>query len=95
MRITLPRTAHRPVRGCLPGHAKGVGAFWVIKLFEYRLEANIIDGNVGRKRVWAFVALLFLVEVEEAGVVSLVGQLEEVAQLWIYAGPLGQRAQLA
>jgi hypothetical protein len=33
--------------------------------------------------------------VEEAGVVSLVGQLEEVAQLWIYAGPLGQRAQLA
>ncbi len=54
-----------------------VGAVGIVQAREDVLEGLVVDGQLGRQLVGAFVPVLFPLEVEQAGVVAVVGLAKE------------------
>src|SRR5260370_38570849 len=72
---------------------ENVGRFGIIDALEYVAQQLVIHFEAERQFIWRFVPTLLEFEMEEAGVVALVGLLEHLAERRVNAGAVPQRAQ--
>src|SRR5207249_530945 len=81
--IDLSENVHRQ-RG------KDIGAFWVVKAFENVPQELVVEVEAKGEFVGRFVAVLLRFEVEEAGIVAVVGLLELLSKARVNAVAVGQ-----
>ncbi len=75
-------------------HGKLVWAIGVVEAFDDVLEDGVIDVQAGREFVGCVGALLFLLEVEQAGVVAIVGAAKDGQQTVVDLGAVDLAAEL-
>src|SRR5437773_2478528 len=69
---------------------KDIGAFWVVKAFENVPQELVVEIEAKGEFVGRFVAVLLRFEVEEAGIVAVVGLLELLSKARVNAVAVGQ-----
>jgi len=76
-------------------HRKLVGAFGVVQAFDDILQRSVVNGKRGRKEVGLLGLVLFVFEVEDAGVVARIGAAEELDQARVNARAVGKLQKLS